>query len=141
MTERSRGGAGIWLASCGLAAALIGLAAWLGLWWFPFLAGAAAGLISWRARYALLWAVTAVAVGWGVSLWLPALVDNVPAGATARVVAALAGLPPYAAVGVVFTLVVGILQAVTVFWLVRALRPRVDGSAESVGDPGELGAV
>lgn len=124
MTERVRGGAGGWLASCVLAAAVIGLAAWLGLWWLPFLAGAAAGLIPWRGWRALLWAVTAVAVGWGVSLWLPALLDDVPAGATARVVAALAGLPPYAAVGVVFTLVVGILQSVTTFWLVRALRPR-----------------
>ncbi len=128
MAERFRAGAGVWLASCVLAAAVIGLAAWLGLWWFPFLAGAAAGLISWRAGRALLWAVAAVAVGWGVSLWLPALVDNSPAGATARVVAALAGLPPYAAVGVVFTLVLGVLQSVTAFWLVRALRPRKSSS-------------
>ena len=44
-----------------------------------------------------------------------------PAGATARVIAALVGLPPHAAVGVAATLLIGVLQAVVAVWLARAL--------------------
>jgi hypothetical protein len=122
--NRSPAAIGWWVLSCAVAAAVLGAGAWLGLWWLPFLAGVAAGLISWRARWALAWAVVAVAVGWGVTLWLPAILDAAPAGATARVIAALAGLPPYAAVGVAFTLLAGWLQAVAALWLTRAIRPR-----------------
>jgi hypothetical protein len=47
-----------------------------------------------------------------------------PVGATARVIAALGGLPPHAAFGVVVTLVVACLQAAAGLWLGRALTPR-----------------
>ena len=62
------------------------------------------------ARPALGLVVLAVCVGWGAALAWPAL-SGAPAGATARAVAALAGLPPYAGVGVAGTLLIGVLQA------------------------------
>jgi hypothetical protein len=65
-----------------------------------------------------------VLAGWGAALGWPAL-SGAPAGATARVIAALAGLPPHAAVGVAATLLVGLLQALAALWLTRALRPSV----------------
>jgi hypothetical protein len=114
---------GWWTLSCAVAAALLGLGAWLGLWWLPFVAGVTVGLTGWRARSAVSWSVLAVAAGWGVTLWIPALV-GAPAGATARTVAALAGLPPHAAVAVIATLLVGVLPSLAALWLTRALRPR-----------------
>jgi hypothetical protein len=112
-----------WLCSCAAAAALLGLGAWLGLWWLPFVAGVAAGLTGWRVRAALCWAIVAVIAGWGAVLWIPALL-GAPAGATAREVAALAGLPPHAFVAIAATLLVGALQSLVALWLTRALRRR-----------------
>jgi hypothetical protein len=110
-----------WLISCAVAAAMIGAGAWVGLWWLPFVAGVAGGLAAptRRARWVLSWGVLAVAAGWGTVLWLPALTGE-PEGATARAIAALAGLPPYASVGVAATLLIGMLQAVVAVWLARA---------------------
>jgi hypothetical protein len=113
-----------WLAACALAAVILGFGAALGLWFLPFVAGIAAGIAPWRARHALALVVLAVLVGWGAALWWPAL-SGAPAGATARVLAALAGLPPHAAVGVAATLLVGILQAVVALWLARAATYRL----------------
>jgi hypothetical protein len=87
-------------------------------------AGLAAGIGPWRARSALGLVVLAVGAGWGAALWWPAL-SGAPTGATARVIAALAGLPPYAAVGVAGTLLVGIAQAVVAMWLARAVTYRL----------------
>src|SRR6266849_6210620 len=98
--RRPRGPALAWLAAWAVTAALLGLGAGLGWWFLPFVAGLAAGIGPWRARSAL-------GAGWGAALWWPAL-SGAPTGATARVIAALAGLPPYAAVGVAGTLLVGI---------------------------------
>jgi hypothetical protein len=122
--RRSRGALALWLAACAAAAALLGLVAGLGWWFGPFVAGIAAGAGPWRARPALGLAVLATAVGWGAALWWPAL-SGAPAGATARTIAALAGLPPYAAVGVVGTLLVGVAQAAVAFWLARAVTYRL----------------
>jgi hypothetical protein len=116
----SRGSVAIWLAGCAVAAALLGLGAGFGWWFLPFVAGMVAGAGPWRARPALALAVVAVLAGWGGALWWPAL-SGAPAGATARAVAALAGLPPYAAVGVAGTLLVGVAQTLVAFWLARAL--------------------
>jgi hypothetical protein len=104
-------------------AALLGLGAAFGLWWLPFAAGIAAGAAPWRARSALGLVVVAVLAGWGAALWWPAL-TGAPAGATARAVAALAGLPPYAGVGVAGTLLVGVAQALVAVWLARAVTHR-----------------
>jgi hypothetical protein len=113
-----------WLAWCVAAAALLGLGARLGLWVLPFVAGAVAGAGPWRVRPALGLVVLAVAVGWSAAFWWPAI-SGAPLGATARTVAALADLPPYAAVGVAGPLVVGIGQAVVAFWLARAVTYRL----------------
>jgi hypothetical protein len=69
--------------------------------------------------------VLAVVVGWGAALWWPAL-SGAPAGATARTIAALAGLPPHAWAAVAATLLLGVLQSVVAFWLARSVthRPR-----------------
>jgi hypothetical protein len=109
-----------WLAACAVAAALIGVGAGFGLWFVPFVVGVAAGAGPWRARSALALVVIATAVGWGAALAWPAL-SGAPEGATARAVAALAGLPPYAWVGVAGTLLVGIIEGVVATWLARAL--------------------
>jgi len=112
------------LALCAVLAALLGLGAAYGLWFLPFVAGIAAGAGPWRARRALGSVLLAVCAGWGAALWWPAL-SAAPVGATARVVAALAGLPPYSAVGVVAALLVGVLQALAAFWLARAATGRL----------------
>ena len=126
--RRSRGAAWAWLAACAVTAALLGLGAAFGLWWLPFAAGIAAGAAPWRARSALgpvlVAVLVAVLAGWGAALWWPAL-TGAPAGATARAVAALAGLPPYAGVGVAGTLLVGVLQVLAAVWLARAVTYRL----------------
>jgi hypothetical protein len=118
--RRTPGSVLAWLAACAVAAALLGLAAGFGWWFGPFVVGAVAGAGPWRVRPALGLAVLAVLAGWGGALWWPAL-SGAPVRATARVVAALAGLPPHAAVGVAGTLLVGVAQALAAFWLTRAL--------------------
>ncbi len=123
-TRRSRGAVWAWLTACAVTAALLGLGAAFGLWWLPFAAGIAAGAAPWRARCALGLVLVAVLAGWGAALWWPAL-TGAPAGATARTVAALAGLPPYAGVGVAGTLLVGVLQVLAAVWLARAVTYRL----------------
>jgi len=119
-----------WLAACATAAALLGLGAGFGLWFLPFVAGLAAGAAPWRARAALGLVAVAVGAGWGAALWWPAL-TGAPEGATARAVAAMAGLPPYAGVGVAGTLLVGIVQGVVAVWLARAVTYRLRRDARS----------
>jgi hypothetical protein len=117
-----RSGSALWWLAAGVVTAVIaGFGAVLGLWFLPFVAGVAAGLAPrWRTRSALGLVILAVAAGWGAVLWWGAL-SGAPAGATARVIAALAGLPPHAAVGVAATLAVGLLQVLAAFWLARAV--------------------
>jgi hypothetical protein len=127
-----------WLAAGAVTAVILGFGAALGLWFLPFVAGIAAGIGPWRARCVLALVVLAVAVGWGAALWWPAL-SGAPAGATARVLAALAGLPPHAAVGVAATLLVGVLQGLVAVWLARAVtRGALAALARAVGGcPGD----
>jgi branched-subunit amino acid transport protein len=113
-----------WLVACAVAAALLGAGAKFGLWFLPFVAGLAAGAARWRGRSVLAFVVVAVAVGWGAALWWPTL-TGAPEGATARAVAALAGLPPYAGVGVTGTLLVGIGQGLVAAWFARAVTYRL----------------
>ena len=107
---------------------IIAGAAELGLWFAPFVAGLAVGLLlarrGWRLRHTLPAVLVMALLGWGVPLYWPAVVQGQPAGATARVIAALAGVPPHAVFGVVFTLLVATLQAVIGLWLGRALTPQ-----------------
>ncbi len=108
-------------------AAVVAVAAEAGLWFMPFAVGLAAGLVAaragWRARRALAAVLVMAAAGWGVPLVWQA-VRGEPVGATAQVIAALGGLPPHAAFGVVFALLVAVLQAAVGLWLGRALAPR-----------------
>ena len=115
-----------WLA-VGLAGTLIiaaGAAA--GLWFVPFIAGLAAGLANWlggwRARIMMLAVTIMAAGGWAIPLGWFAL-DGNAAGATARVIAALLGLPAFATTGVLAALAVAAVQALAGLWLGRALTP------------------
>jgi hypothetical protein len=117
-----------WLAIVLAGALVIAVTAELGLWFIPFLAGLAMGLIAprrgWRLRHTLPAVLVMTLIGWGVPLYWLALVQGQPAGAIARVIAALAGVPPHAVFGVLVTLLVAVLQAVAGLWLGRALTPR-----------------
>ena len=124
----SRDQVGPWWLVIVLAGALvIAGTAELGLWFVPFLAGLAVGLLlaprGWRLRHTLPAVLVMALLGWGVPLYWPAVVQGQPVGATARVIAALAGLPAYAFTGVLVTLLVAVLQAVVGLWLARALTP------------------
>jgi|SRR5215469_3687707 len=86
--------------------------------------GLAAGTASWRLAFpSVPSAALAAFIGWSVPLWAMAL-GGLPAGATARVIAGLAGLPPYAAVTIIVTLLLAALQTFTGAWLARAALPR-----------------
>ena len=116
---------GCWAALA--AAVLIALGAAAGWWFLPFLAGLAGGAAArygrWRLRVALPAAALVAAAGWAIPLGWQA-VHGAPVRATARVVAALAGLPPHASVAIVVTLVVAAAQALAGLWLTWALIPR-----------------
>jgi hypothetical protein len=118
-------GAGWWLLAVAAATACVTVGAVAGLWFVPFVAGLVAGVVSRYAglRASLSGACVAAVAGWALPLWWLALHDA-PAGATARTVAALAGLPPYAGVAVAATLLAAALQALAGLWLARALTPR-----------------
>jgi hypothetical protein len=97
-------------------------------WWFvPFLVGLLAGganrIGAWSSRIAIPAVATMAAAGWVVPLWW-AVLRGQPDGAVAREVAALAGLPGHAIVGILLTVLVAAAQAVTGYWLGRALTPR-----------------
>lgn len=121
---RARARFGRWLAAVTAGAVVIAAAAEFGLWFVPFIVGLLTGVAARRAGWLLWYALAGVLVmamaGWGIPLLWQA-VRGQPAGAAARVIAALAGLPPHAAVGVVVTLLVAGLQAVVGLWLGRAV--------------------
>jgi hypothetical protein len=137
------------LAALVVALAACSLGAYLGAWWVPFPAGVAAGLpvVAGRVGRGGLLAVTAGAVlGWALPLWTMAL-SSLPVGATARAIAALAGLPPYAAIAVAVTLLLAALQVLAGAWLARAAFPvkrpagektqqaPEESGAQDLGDP------
>ncbi len=142
-------------------AAASALGAWLGAWWVPFVAGLAAGVLG-RAgargragagdtrspvtrrtrqpRGVVLPAAVGAALGWAIPIWALAL-DGQPVGATARVIAGLAGLPPYAGVAVAVTLLLAALQVLAGAWLASALLParavtRENPETKRTKDPG-----
>lgn len=112
-----------WAAAFVVLAAVVAVTAQAGAWFVPFIAGAAAGVASLRWHRMVLLAVAAAVAGWAIPLWVLAL-RSLPAGATARAIASLAGLPPYAAVTIVATLLLAALQALAGAWLTCALLPR-----------------
>jgi hypothetical protein len=124
---RHRGSLSAWVLGGLAGAAAIAGGASAGLWFVPFIVGVLAGLAMhlgrWRLRATLSAAAAMAVVGWGVPLGLAARRGE-PEGATARVVAALLGLPPHAAVGVAVTLLAGVVQALIGAWLGVTLAPR-----------------
>jgi len=115
---------GWWLAVVVAGAVVIAVTAEFGLWFVPFVAGLVTGLAAprtgWQLRHTVPAVLVMAAAGWGAPLLWQA-VRGVPVGATGRVVAALAGLPPHAMIGVVFTLLIAALQAAVGLWLGRAI--------------------
>jgi hypothetical protein len=112
-----------WAAAFVVLTAIVAATAWAGAWFVPFIVGVAAGVASLRWRGMVVLAVFASVVGWAIPLWVLAL-RGLPAGATARAIASLAGLPPYAGVTIAATLLLAALQALAGAWLTRALLPR-----------------
>jgi hypothetical protein len=115
------------LAVLAVALAACWLGAYLGAWWVPFAVGVAAGLPAvsgWLGRGGVLAAAAGAVLGWALPLWVMAL-SSLPVGATARVIAALAGLPPYAGVAVAVTLLLAALQVLAGAWLARAVLPNI----------------
>jgi hypothetical protein len=112
-----------WAAAFVVLTAIVAATAWAGAWFMPFIAGVAAGVASLRWRRMVVLAVFASVAGWAIPLWVLAL-RGLPAGATARAIASLAGLPPYAGVTIVATLLLAALQSLAGAWLTRALLPR-----------------
>jgi hypothetical protein len=109
-----------------LALALCSVGAYLGLWWLPFVVGVATGLPGLAGRLGrggMLAATVGAVLGWALSLAAMALA-SLPVGATARIIAGLAGLPPYAGVTVVVVLLLAALQVLVGAWLARAVFPR-----------------
>ena len=115
-----------WIAAGLVGAGLIGLAALAGLWFAPlvigFIGGIAARWGRWRLRVMAPAVVVISAAGWSAVL-LDQAVAGEPVGATARVIAAIGGLPALAAAGVAVTLGVAVLLGLAGLWLGRALTP------------------
>jgi len=109
-----------------LGAAIIGGAAVLGLWFVPLIVGVLAGFAvrfgEFRLRGAVLAVLLMCGAGWGGALVYYS-VRGQPVGATARAIAAVAGLPAHAAVAIACTLTVSMLLGLAGLWLGRALTP------------------
>jgi hypothetical protein len=118
-----------WLALCGagcvLGTAAVAAGAFAGVWFLPFVAGMVVAVpmrsTGRRARPALAMACLIALAGWILPLLIRLWAEGEPVGATARTVAALAGLPPYAAVTVAAVLLVAVLQGAAGWWLGWAL--------------------
>ena len=123
-----RGSAVAWLAAAVAATAAIAAAAVAGLWYMPFVLGALTGVTmrwgGWRLRVTGPAVVLVAAAGWGLALWIAAL-RGVPVGATARVIAAMSGLPAVAALTVALAVAVSGLLGLAGLWLGRAVAPRL----------------
>jgi hypothetical protein len=116
-----------WLLGLLAGALTITATAFAGWWFTPFLVGVVAGLANWiggwRTRVAVPAVVVMAAAGWGLPLWYSVLRGQ-PYGAVARVIAALLGLPGYAAVGMTMTVLIAVVLALAGYWVGRAVTPR-----------------
>ncbi len=121
---RYRGQPAAWLLLFSAGAAAIAAGTFLRVWYLPFIACLVAGIATGAGRFWLRGTVVAVlamlVVGWGIPLAWPAL-HGEPVVGTARVLAALAGVPGGAAAGFGLTLLTGLVQALAGLWLGRAL--------------------
>lgn len=115
-----------WLIGLIASVLVIAAGAAMGWWFLPFAVGVLAGLANrigrWPSRVALPALALAAAAGWAAPLcW--SVLSGQPDGAVARVIAALLGLPAFAAVGIAATVLVAVAQVVVGYWLGRALTP------------------
>jgi hypothetical protein len=122
-----RGPTALWLLALVIGVLLIWAGAVVGWWFMPFGCGVLAGLANryggWRIQ-ALVPAVALMAVaGWAIPLCFEALRGQ-PYWGTARVIAALLGLPASGALAIALTLLLGAAQALVGLWLGRALTPQ-----------------
>ena len=117
----------VWLAGLLTGAVVIAAATIAGWWFVPFVAGLGAGLANragnWPVRVAVPAVAAMAAVGWGVPLWHSG--RHVGRYAELARIAALTGLPRSVAAGLLLTVLVAVVQAVTGYWLGRAVTPRV----------------
>ncbi len=124
---RHRGSAAAWLVAAVAATVAIAAAAAAGLWFMPFVLGVVTGVVmrwgGWRLRVTGPATVAMAAAGWGLAL-LAAALRGVPVGATARVIAAMSGLPALAVVTVAIALAVSGVLGLAGLWLGRAVAPR-----------------
>ena len=115
-----------WIVAGLAGAGLIGLGATAGLWFVPMIVGVIGGMAArwgqWRLRVMVPAVVMISVAGWGAALADQAE-RGLPVGATARVIAAIGGLPAVAAAGVAVTLGVAVLLGLAGLWLGRALTP------------------
>jgi hypothetical protein len=115
-----------WIAAGLVSAGLIGLGAMAGLWFVPLIIGVIGGVAArwgqWRLRVMVPAVVIVSASGWGAVL-VGQAAAGLPVGATARVIAAIGGLPAFASVGVALTLGVAVLLGLVGLWFGRALTP------------------
>jgi hypothetical protein len=113
-----------WLIGLLAGALVIAGTAAVGWWFVPFIAGVAAGFANragdWRWRVAVPAVALMAAAGWAAPL-LFGVLRGQPYGAVARVIAALSALPADAAAGLVLTVAIAVVQAITGYWLGRAL--------------------
>jgi hypothetical protein len=115
-----------WLAGLLAGVLLIAAGAAIGWWFMPFVVGLLAGLANhfgrWPTKLALPAVALVCAAGWAVPLWWSVLRGG-PYGAVAREIAALLGLPGFAAVGIVLTVLIAVVQGLAAYWLGRAMTP------------------
>lgn len=121
------GPASAWILAGVVGMAVIAVAAAFGVWFMPFVVGVVTGVAmrwgGWRLRVTVPAMVLVAALGWGIALWVTTLRGH-PVGATARTIAALAGLPAFAAAAIGLTLAVSVVQALAGLWLGRAIASR-----------------
>jgi hypothetical protein len=120
----------VWLLGLLAGALIIVVGTGLGLWLMPFAVGLLAGVANWVGRWPLRIAVPAVtamaAGGWIVPLgW--SVFRGAAYGPVAREIAAIIGLPGYAAVGMIAVVLVAVIEALVGYWLGRALALRSAG--------------
>lgn len=123
-----RGPASAWLLALLAGVLAIWAGAVLGWWFLPFAVGVAGGVANrfggWPTKVALPAIAVMAAAGWGIALLWQVVSNHQPYGAVAREIAAIGGLPGFAATGFAVTLLIAIVQAIVGYWLGRALTPR-----------------
>ena len=105
---------------------LVALGSAAGLWYLPFAAGLLLGAATRLGRPGFVISAAGVLLlgplPWGAVLTVLTF-RGAAIGATARIAAAIAGLPPSAMLIIVLTLLLALLQTATGLWLGRAVTP------------------